>query len=77
MHWRSCIGEVASKKFYWRSFIGEVAMEKLHQKSCIGEVVSEKIHWRSCMGEVSFGVGAESMAASQPHGVMAPKSSAS
>ncbi len=31
----------------------------------------------SCMGEVAFGVGAESMAASWPHGVMTPTSSAS
>lgn len=32
---------------------------------------------QSCIGEVAFGVGAAFMAASQPHGVMAPTSSAS
>ncbi len=66
------MGEVTWEKLHGRSCIGEVASEKLHQK-----VALENLHWRSCMGEVEFGVGAESMAASQPHGVMVPTSSAS
>ena len=47
-------------------------MEKLHRRSCNGEVASEKLHRRSCIGEVASGVGAESMAASKPHGVVGP-----